>query len=380
MKKLLVLMVALGLVFSLNSWVQADSDVIENPANGHKYQRIDTALTWHEAKSYCEDRSQYLVTVTSSDENDFVFNHMYTEPNNENIWGWLGATDEANEGEWKWVTGEPWNYTNWASTEPNNYGKGEHYLVHYLGSGEWADYGPPLRPSVTLPFVCEWGGGFIGFVITNTSPCSGVVDCMVTVNDFAVPQNSSTEIKPSDRISMGKKSKTTIDHKCISGLIRYLIFVTPLCDEEGLFFSCREEAFILAILALKEDPELCRNINSQQYAGSSSNHISLELQSGGGRFETVFEDFALDIETDVAKVSSVAKNDFAVGHNPDTGETTAVCYKGSVTVGPTNPNLSSVTLKAGQQVEVWSDGIGPITKIRQTIFAPILLLLYDDAK
>ena len=40
---------------------------------------------------------------------------------------WLGLTDEFEEGNWQWVTGEPLNYTNWYDGEPNNNGGLEHY-------------------------------------------------------------------------------------------------------------------------------------------------------------------------------------------------------------------------------------------------------------
>ena len=39
---------------------------------------------------------------------------------------WLGATDEASEGEWKWVTGQPFSYNRWRGGEPS--GGSEHYL------------------------------------------------------------------------------------------------------------------------------------------------------------------------------------------------------------------------------------------------------------
>lgn len=123
-----------------------DSGVRENPANGHRYQRIDELLVWQDAKLYCEDLGGYLTSITSEDENDFV----RAFPRTTQIW--LGGTDERIEGTWEWVSGEPWGYSNWAPGEPNNLYP-EHYLIMHSGAtGLWNDY----RGIVPRPFVCEW--------------------------------------------------------------------------------------------------------------------------------------------------------------------------------------------------------------------------------
>ncbi len=88
----------------------------------------------------------------------------------------------------------------------------------------------------------------------------------------------------------------------------------------------------------------------------------------------------MNIETGTAIISSIAKNEFAVGHNPDTDVTFTACYNGSVTVDPTNPALPSLTLETGKQVKVTSDSIGPITNIVLSITAPNSLLLDDIDK
>ena len=47
---------------------------------------------------------------------------------------WLGLTDEFEEGNWQWVTGEPLDYTNWYEGEPNNSEGLEHYAeaINYM--------------------------------------------------------------------------------------------------------------------------------------------------------------------------------------------------------------------------------------------------------
>jgi hypothetical protein len=123
--------------------------------NGHLYQRIDTGLTWHNARDYCANLGAHLVTIGSQEENQSVYELL--------PWGWLGATDEATEGVWEWVTGEPWTFTDWAPGEPNNCcppshcgGSGctpEHYLTFWGDPypSQWNDV-----PDGISFFVCEW--------------------------------------------------------------------------------------------------------------------------------------------------------------------------------------------------------------------------------
>lgn len=121
-----------------------------NTANNNYYAVIDKTMTWKEAKAYCESLGGHLATITSASEQAFV----YSLTGNRNCW--LGATDETAEGQWKWVTGEAFSYTNWASGQPDNNGNSEHYLHIFLGNaGKWNDL--PNAYTAWLPILCcEW--------------------------------------------------------------------------------------------------------------------------------------------------------------------------------------------------------------------------------
>lgn len=76
--------------------------------NGHTYCLLDYSMTWAEAKDACEAMGGYLATITSQAEQEFI--EKLIADGTKTMY-WLGATDEENEGEWKWITGEPFIYT-----------------------------------------------------------------------------------------------------------------------------------------------------------------------------------------------------------------------------------------------------------------------------
>jgi hypothetical protein len=116
--------------------------------NGHSYYRSTSSMTWTNARQACLNMGGHLVTITSSGENNFVFN---TWPS-----GWIGFTDEAVEGQWKWVTNEPVTYTNWNGGEPNNAGNEDY--AQFVGGGRWNDL-----PNLSLPYVLEFE-----YIVTTT--------------------------------------------------------------------------------------------------------------------------------------------------------------------------------------------------------------------
>jgi hypothetical protein len=140
-----------------------------NPANGHDYQRIDIPMSWRVAKKLCEQLGGHLATATTVDENEFI----YRQFGRDHVC-WLGATDEEDEGTWKWITGEPWDYENWHAGEPSNNNDGgvENYLTlgntqpvvangtsyFYRFGARWNDHvgsGEYHGASIAYP-VCEW--------------------------------------------------------------------------------------------------------------------------------------------------------------------------------------------------------------------------------
>ena len=149
------LIIAVFKSFLVSPIVYADSDVIINPDNSHSYQRIDSSVTWSDANNYCKNNNAYLATITSSQENAFIFDQFVNGQGKE---PWLGGTDEFNEGTWEWVTGEAWSFSYWAPGEPNDSWGNEDYLSYSIFKDEWGQYlyrGQWDDQSLANSFICE---------------------------------------------------------------------------------------------------------------------------------------------------------------------------------------------------------------------------------
>ncbi len=114
---------------------------------GHTYQLFNEAMTWMEAKAYCENLGGYLVTITSQAEQDFICETFSKKHGTAMI----GLSDAETEGVWKWVTGENFSFSNWDSGEPNNEWDEDYVLIN--SDGTWNDAHLDKEKWI---FICEW--------------------------------------------------------------------------------------------------------------------------------------------------------------------------------------------------------------------------------
>lgn len=127
--------------------------------NGHWYKVIqDDAITdWSVASQYCRTHNGYLATITSQEENDFLYSYIKKAGYES---AYFGLSDVDSEGTWLWTTGEAVNYTNWHNNEPNNENSDEDYAMFYYkySDGTWndGDFGKRTEKGGTA-FICEWG-------------------------------------------------------------------------------------------------------------------------------------------------------------------------------------------------------------------------------
>ena len=140
-----------------------------NPSNGHFYRPISTGQTYPNAKTLSSQQTfkgqqGYLVTITSADEDAFIFNNV---PQG-NIW--FALTDEVVEAQWRIDAGPEagtliktsngqtagnivGQYNNWAGGEPNNAGNEDYAVTKWGGGSQWND----LPAHFSCAYVVEFG-------------------------------------------------------------------------------------------------------------------------------------------------------------------------------------------------------------------------------
>jgi hypothetical protein len=139
-----------------------------NGTNGHFYRPVSTGNSYTGARTAAlnttfKGQQGYLVTITSADEDAFIFNNVPQS----NIW--FALTDEAVEGQWRIDAGPEagtliktsngqtagnivGQYNNWAPGEPNNSGNEDYAVTKWNGS-QWND----LPNNFFNPYVIEYG-------------------------------------------------------------------------------------------------------------------------------------------------------------------------------------------------------------------------------
>jgi len=116
--------------------------------NGHQYSIYDYSISWPYAKELTERMGGHLVTITSKEENDTIAG-LTASGKKDGYWlgasntDWSVATWNNYGTPWKWVTGEPYSYSNWASNEPNGGGSNatkEHFAeIRKSYGNKWND-------------------------------------------------------------------------------------------------------------------------------------------------------------------------------------------------------------------------------------------------
>lgn len=179
-----------------------------NPTNGHFYRPISSSATYTNAKSLSTQQTfkgqqGYLVTITSSNEENFVFSNVPQS----NIW--FALSDRLQEGFWRVDAGPEegtliktqngqfagnisGQYNNWCGGEPNDAG-GEDYAVTKWGGGTcWND----LPDYFSNPYIVEFGtwsnpqdATFTDFYVANTTNTITITNTLTGV--VSIPTLSS---------------------------------------------------------------------------------------------------------------------------------------------------------------------------------------------
>uniref|UniRef100_A0A3B3I0P6 C-type lectin domain-containing protein n=1 Tax=Oryzias latipes TaxID=8090 RepID=A0A3B3I0P6_ORYLA len=97
--------------------------------------------SWDES---CKARQADLVVINTNDEKTFLV-AFRDKP------VWIGLTDKAEEGTWKWVDGSPLNLKFWGSDQPDNSGEEDCGHIRNGFPGVWND----ISCLSSMQWICE---------------------------------------------------------------------------------------------------------------------------------------------------------------------------------------------------------------------------------
>ncbi|XP_019060886.1 C-type lectin domain family 4 member K [Fukomys damarensis] len=114
---------------NINKLLRRQSDILQMVSQGWKFFRENfyyfshVTKTWYSAEQVCVSKNSHLTSVTSRDEQEFLYKIAGELPT------WIGLTKAGSEGKWYWVDDTPFNKDSvrfWLPGEPNNMGSNEH--------------------------------------------------------------------------------------------------------------------------------------------------------------------------------------------------------------------------------------------------------------
>jgi hypothetical protein len=181
---------AITVSLALTAATSVTAEPVEWTGNGHFYELIEhpEGMSWYEARDEAHEIWHngirgHLATITSAAESDFLLDVLLptgVAPRAYWVGGFQSDGSPEPAGGWEWLTGEPWSFTNWHSTEPNNGGDENVLEVYGPNSsnpmGRWNDMtGGTDTPDYSGSYIIEWPTETPAYAHSFVNPTNGHV-------------------------------------------------------------------------------------------------------------------------------------------------------------------------------------------------------------
>jgi hypothetical protein len=110
---------------------------------------LESPARWDVAQRTCVQNGGELAMLDTDAENTTLFKHLGVKMALSNIW--IGLNDQAIEGQFRWISGEPLEISIWHPGEPNDFEGAEDCVEWVTADARWND----RRCSDALPALCE---------------------------------------------------------------------------------------------------------------------------------------------------------------------------------------------------------------------------------
>jgi len=165
----------LAVLLCASATARVQGALVQWAGNGHWYEAVyygtrDSGLGWAVARDAAFARGGHLATLTSAEENSFAFSLIASDPSfwftgnyGMHFGPWIGGyqppTAPEPDGDWRWVTGEPWEYTHWVAGAPGVHPEHDYLLFEYLGDTPqptWYDWWGNLSHWTPRGYIVEY--------------------------------------------------------------------------------------------------------------------------------------------------------------------------------------------------------------------------------
>ena len=221
-----------------------------NAVNGHFYLPVSTGQMYTTARSLAiqqtfKGQTGYLVTVTSSNEENFIFSNVPQS----NIW--IALSDEVTEGYWRVDAGPEagtliktangqltgniaGQYNNWCGGEPNNSGNEDYAVTKWGGGSCWND----LPNNFSCAYIVEFGtwsnpadATFTDFYTANTTNTVAITNLLS--GTVTIPAGlSSRPLLTLYRVVNGVDQ--LVDYKTVATNGTYTFKIVPSLTMQGV--------------------------------------------------------------------------------------------------------------------------------------------------
>ncbi|XP_037809015.1 lectin subunit alpha-like [Lucilia sericata] len=152
----LVLIVIIAYFCSL-AYSADDKLLFKSEEKNEYYIQPAQKFTWAQALNECDSRTMDLLTIEDAkkaEEIEKLLKKVFSKKTIPRFY--LGAHDQEEFRKFNWITKEaikPFSYTNWESSEPNNYKNLNERCVHlgFHGSLQWND----INCERKYGFICQ---------------------------------------------------------------------------------------------------------------------------------------------------------------------------------------------------------------------------------
>jgi len=148
--------------------------------NGHTYEAVyvDGGVNWSDARTSAVARGGDLACINSAAENNFVLSvvdnplYWYESQTGRNLGPWIGGIQTQATSPHQWVSGEPFDYTNWYPNEPYDAVGFDNHRIHLVAQlapardNLWSEaydtsllngYVVEYTPTTSFPTACGAG-------------------------------------------------------------------------------------------------------------------------------------------------------------------------------------------------------------------------------